>query len=74
MYLNKQIEELCNAVSREADGEKLLSLVDELNKELEHEAETQPKNGLLQPSQSARDDAQRLSQPDENREAKSSAA
>ncbi len=44
MYLNKQIEDLCQAVSQESDGEKLLSLVDELNKELEHASETMVKD------------------------------
>lgn len=40
MSLSKHIEELCHEVSKEKDGEKLLSLVDQLNKELEHISES----------------------------------
>lgn len=42
--LNKHIEKLCQEVSQEKDGEKLLSLVDQLNKELEHISETLDEN------------------------------
>ncbi len=51
MNLNKHIEDLCHAVSKESDGEKLLSLVDELNKELEHASETPAKDGVPQPAE-----------------------
>jgi hypothetical protein len=44
MSLSKHIENLCHQVSQEADGDKLLSLVDELNKELERAAETPAKD------------------------------
>ena len=72
MPLSKHIEELCQAASQEADGEKLLSLVEELNKELEHASETLPKEGAPQISQSGKDSAPQPSQ--EARGRKSSAA
>lgn len=35
MTFTKDIERLCHQVSEEKDGDKLLALVDQLNKELE---------------------------------------
>ena len=35
MPFSEEIERLCQAVSQETDGEKLISLVDELNKVLQ---------------------------------------
>ncbi len=59
MCLSKHIEELCQAVSKESDGEKLLSLVDELNRELEHASETpakdKSKGGVPQRAESTED-------------------
>jgi hypothetical protein len=74
MPLSKHIEELCQAVSQEADGEKLLSLVDELNKELEHASEARPQGGLPQPSQSDKDNAPQPSHSQESRGGKPNAA
>jgi len=65
MSLSKHIEQLCQAVSQEADGERLLSLVDELNRELEHMSETRPKDGALQPSEASKDTALQPSQSQE---------
>jgi hypothetical protein len=62
MSLSKHIEELCQAVSQEADGEKLISLVDELNRELEHMSATRPTDGALQPSETGKDTALQPSQ------------
>lgn len=47
MSFTKHIEELCLAVSREQDPQKLLSLVDELNKELDRTTEALPKDTTL---------------------------
>lgn len=55
MSLSKHIEELCHAVSKEADGEKLLSLVDELNRELEHASQTPARDGVQQSVESPAD-------------------
>ena len=41
MYLNKQIQKLCHEVSQETDDDRLLSLVNQLNRELDHASETE---------------------------------
>ena len=74
MSLSKHIEELCQAVSQESDGQRLLSLVDELNKELEHAAESRPQDGVPQPSQSDKDNAPQPSHSQESRGGKSNVA
>jgi len=48
MSFTKHIEELCLAVSREQDPQKLLSLVDELNKELDRTTEALPDGSSAQ--------------------------
>jgi hypothetical protein len=53
MCLTKQIEQLCHQVSEEKDDSKLLSLVDELNRELARISEIPEKKGIQQPSGSA---------------------
>ena len=73
MSLSKRIEELCQAVSQEADGEKLISLVDELNRELEQVSEIRLKEGVLQSSEASKDTALQPSQSRE-RGGKSNAA
>ncbi len=61
MNLNKHIEDLCHAVSQESDGEKLLSLVDELNKELEHASETPAKDAAEKQVADAVEDTEKKS-------------
>jgi len=56
MSLTKHIEELCQAVSKENDGEKLLSLVDELNRELEHASETPARDRATHAADSGSDE------------------
>jgi hypothetical protein len=46
MTLTKHIEELCQAVSQEADAEKLICLVDQLNRELEQASEIHAKDNV----------------------------
>ncbi len=52
MSFSKRIEQLCDAVSKEADGEKLLGLVDQLNKELEHASQSPVADASAQSSHS----------------------
>lgn len=47
MNLTKDIEKLCREVSQEQDGDKLLSLVDQLNKQLADMAETPASAGAV---------------------------
>lgn len=74
MSLSKHIQELCHAVSQEPDGQRLLSLVDELNKELEHASESRPEDGVPQGSESSQDNAAQSSHSQESRGGKSNAA
>jgi len=55
MSLNKQIKELCQQVSEEKDDNKLVSLVDELNRELACISETPENTAVQQLSGSAPD-------------------
>ena len=46
MSLSQQIEQLCRQVNEEKDGDKLLSLVEQLNRELARISEIQEKAGV----------------------------
>ena len=48
MNFTKDIERLCQQVSEEKDGDKLLALVDQLNKELEGMSEASAANDLAE--------------------------
>ena len=59
MTCTKHIEELCQAISQEADGEKLISLVDQLNQELEEASGSDAKDV----AQSAESSVRKQSRP-----------
>ncbi len=74
MSLSKHIEELCQAVSQEGDAEKLLELVNQLNRELEHASETRPKVAVPQAAQSGNESAPQSPHVQKNSAGESTAA
>jgi hypothetical protein len=50
--LSKQVEQLCRQVNEEQDGDKLLFLVEQLNRELARISETTENAGVPKPSTS----------------------